>query len=76
MRNTKKIRFLEFLIIGVFMGVIEDMIAIVFATDAKVEWNVIFVVIIVAIPFAFLSEIVVDHPEFWNKIFNKKSIKK
>ena len=51
------------------MGVVEDLIAVSFATDSKINFNVIFVVFLVALPFAFISEIVVDHPLFWKKIF-------
>lgn len=69
--TRKKLRILEFLIIGVVMGVVEDVIAIGFATDATIDWRVIWIVLAVALPFAFISEIVVDHPRFWEKIFSK-----
>ncbi len=74
MTRIKKLRILEFLIVGVLMGIIEDLIAIVFATDAEVNFRVILVVFAVALPFAFISEIIVDHPRFWEKIFKKKSL--
>jgi len=62
---NKKLRFLEFLIIGVVMGITEDLLAIAIATDAKIDFNVFIVVVAVALPFAFLSEYIVDHPKFW-----------
>lgn len=71
MGKIKKLRLLEFLIIGVVMGIIEDLIAIAFATDAEINFTVFLVVFAVALPFAFISEIVVDHPSFWGKIFRK-----
>lgn len=71
MSRTKKIRLLEFLVIGVVMGVIEDLIAVSFATGTRISWNVLWIVFLVALPFAFLSEIVVDHPKFWSKIFRE-----
>ncbi|HEY4496839.1 MAG TPA: hypothetical protein VI432_01660 [Candidatus Paceibacterota bacterium] len=72
-KRSNKIRIIEFLVIGVLMGVIEDILAISLATDSKINPHVIWIVFIVAIPFAFLSEIVVDHPDFWKRIFPDKN---
>lgn len=69
MNRIKKLRLVEFLIIGVVMGTLEDLIAVFAATDAKFSWNVLIVVFLVALPFAFISEIVVDHPNFWKRIW-------
>ena len=71
--SAKKLRFIEFLIIGVLLGIIEDLIAIFFATDAKIDLGVIWVAFIVALPFAVFSELVVDHPRFWELFFKKKT---
>jgi len=54
------VRLVEFFIIGIVMGVAEDLIAIYFATDAQINLKVIKVAIIVAIPFAIISELVSD----------------
>ncbi len=67
--TKRRLRILEFLIIGLGMGIAEDLLAIMFATDSEINWRVIYIVVAVAIPFAFISEIVVDHPRFWEKIF-------
>ncbi|WP_306060895.1 hypothetical protein [Natronococcus wangiae] len=40
----------------------EDGLAVVIATDAEVTLEVIGVVVLIALPFAVLSELVVDHP--------------
>lgn len=72
MSRLKKLRIIEFLAIGVIMGTIEDLIAVSLATDAAIDLRVIWVVFLVALPFAFLSEVVVDHPRFWEKIFPQK----
>ena len=68
MTRFKKIRLIEFIVIGVAMGLLEDLLAIAFATDAEITPKVILFVLIVAVPFAFISEIIVDHPRFWQKI--------
>lgn len=67
-KRQRLIRFLEFLVIGVAMGLVEDLLAILLATDAEITPHVIIIVLIVAIPFAALSELVVDHPRFWEKL--------
>lgn len=67
-KRQRLIRFLEFLVIGVAMGLVEDLLAIALATDAKLEPQVILIVLLVSIPFAAMSELVVDHPRFWEKL--------
>lgn len=57
-------RILEFFIIGVILGITEDLLAVLIATDAEFSWNIVAVVALVAIPFAIISELVVDKFEF------------
>lgn len=64
-------RFLEFLIVGVIFGVIEDVIAISLATDHAIDSKVIMITLLAAIPFAIISEIVVDHEKFRNFLRKK-----
>jgi len=66
-------RFLEFFIVGVLMGVMEDLLAVRFATDATISPKVIFIIVLVAIPFAAFSELIVDrkHFKFLKKINGK-----
>ena len=61
-------RILEFFIIGVAMGIVEDIIAVTISTGAPITWKVILVVTLVAIPFAIISELVVDHFKPFNHI--------
>lgn len=56
---------MEFLIIGVLFGFIEDIIAVKAVSDAIINARVIFTILAVAIPFAIISELIVDHPRFW-----------
>jgi hypothetical protein len=65
-RRRVLIRFLEFFIIGILMGVSEDLIAIHFATDAAITPYVFKVALLVALPFAVISELLVD-----SKIFRR-----
>ena len=57
------------------MGTTEDLLAVILATDADFTWGVLGIVLMVSILFAFISELVVDHPKFW-KIFFKNGEKK
>lgn len=56
-------RFLEFAVIGVVFGTLEDLIAVKLATGETVTLQMIGVVVAVAIPFAAFSELYIDHPE-------------
>jgi len=67
--------FFEFLIFGVIMGITEDIIAIVLATDAKLTWQVFAIATAVTIPFAIIGELIVDKPDSLTrimKIFKKQ----
>jgi len=66
------LRVLEFFVIGVVFGVTEDFIAIKFAAGATSTWETLKVAFWVALPFAIFSELVVDHPSFWRKLFRLK----
>lgn len=57
-------RFLEFLLVGIGMGVVEDLLAVKIATGVVIDFNVIIIVTLVAIPFAAFSELIVDREDF------------
>ena len=63
--------FFEFLIFGVIMGVVEDLIAIKLTTDAEFTPRVVLIVTLVAIPFAIIGEILVDKKEWFMKTKKK-----
>jgi len=52
--------FFKFFIFGFIMGVTEDLLAVVLATGHPITWHVIGICALVALPFAFLGEIVLD----------------
>ena len=53
-------RFLEFFLIGLVLGIIEDIIAVTLSTGAPITWKMIGIIALVALPFAAFSELVVD----------------
>lgn len=57
-------RFLEFLVIGVMLGTVEDILAVKLATGEPITLEVVLIIIGVAIPFAAFSELVVDREDF------------
>ena len=59
--------FIEFLVFGVIMGVVEDLIAITLVTGATITWRSILIIILVAVPFAAIGELIVDRIEFPRK---------
>ena len=62
---------------GFMMGIAEDLLAIHFATDAVITTKVIWVAALVALPFAIISELLVDwtHIKFLKKRWNQKFLK-
>ena len=59
--------FLEFLIFGIIMGVVEDLIAVTVVTGQPITLHSIFIITLVAIPFAAIGELIVDRIEFTRK---------
>ena len=56
--------FLEFLIFGIIIGVTEDLIAVEVVADVPITWHVIGIIVLIAIPFALLGEVLVDRIDF------------
>jgi len=63
--------FLEFIIFGVVLGFIENIIAIISATDHLINLRAIIISILVVIPFAAIGELIVDKTNFIPKTKNK-----
>ncbi len=64
MKHQHLERFFEFLVVGVALGVVEDLIAVKLITGEPIDPRMIGIVVAVAIPFAALSELVVDRKDF------------
>jgi hypothetical protein len=58
--------FLEFLVFGIAMGVTEDLIAVTLATGEPFTWRIFFIVVLVAIPFAVIGELIVDKKDLFS----------
>ena len=63
--NLKRVEvFLEFVVFGILIGIAEDVIAIKLTTGEAITPQVILIVVSIAIPFAFLGEIIADQVDF------------
>ena len=73
--NWKRLEvFFEFLVFGIIVGVAEDLIAIEIVTNEPITWQVVGIIVLIAIPFALLGEVLVDRIDFveiFKKHFNK-----
>lgn len=76
-KNWRKIELIfELLIFGIIFGITEDLIAIEIITDEPITWHVIGIIVLIAIPFAIVGEVVVDRIDFvkiFQKIFKGKN---
>lgn len=73
--NKKRLEvFFEFLIFGILMGALEDVIAIRLSTDAEITIEVLLIVALVTILFAAIGELIVDKKEIFIRA-KKKNIK-
>lgn len=54
----------EFLLFGIVIGVTEDLLAVHITTGEMITWEMIGIVIMLAIPFAIFGELVADHVDF------------
>lgn len=73
--NWKKWEIIfEFLIFGIAIGIVEDLIAVKLTTGASITLKMIGIIILIAIPFAILGEIIADRIDFvkiFKRIFEK-----
>lgn len=73
--KAKKIEvFFEFLIFGIIIGIVEDILAVKLTTGAAITLRIIGIIVLIAIPFAVLGELVADNIDFvklYKKIFKR-----
>ncbi len=74
MKLNTKFRILEFIIAGLILDLIENVITVKLTTGERITKEVVFVAFLVVIPFAIITEIIIDHPKFWenaHRIYRK-----
>jgi hypothetical protein len=79
MKRAKRIEvILEFLIFGIVIGIVEDILAVKLTTGAPITWKVIGIIVLIAIPFAFIGEIVADNinmEKYIERILKRRRLK-
>lgn len=75
--TINKLRIIEFIAIGLIANSLDNIVAIRFAAGAELTPAVLGKIFLFVVPFAVLSELIVDHPDFWKKVmkFLKLEIK-
>ncbi len=74
MRINSKIKFfIVLLIFGIAIGITEDILAITLVTRETITWRVVGIIILVAIPFAIIGDIVLNRE---SKEMNRKRKKR
>lgn len=69
MTHAKKLRIAEFLIFGVIMNMLDNIISVLILGETKFHWQMLVIIFLVVLPFGFINEIIVDHPNFWKKVW-------
>lgn len=65
MDRAKKLEVtFEFFLFGIIFGVIEDIVAVKIISGDKITWQVVGIVVLIAIPFAIIGEILEDNIDF------------
>lgn len=64
MREKHLNRIMEFFLVGLGMGIAEDLIAVRLVSGISIDLWVIGIVSVVALPFAVFSELIVDREDF------------
>lgn len=67
--------FSEFIVFGIIMGLVENIIAIFFSTDQSINSTAIIISLVVVIPFASIGELWVDRTDLLSRT-NKRAIKR
>jgi len=66
----------EFLLFGIIFGIAEDLIAVFFVTGEPITWKIVGIVVLVAIPFAIVGELIADNIDFirlYEKFFKRNA---
>lgn len=62
--------FAEFLVFGIIIGIVEDLIAVKLTTGDMITWTMVGIIVLVTIPFAIIGELIVDNIDFATKLYH------
>lgn len=75
MKLRTKFRILEFVIFGIVSNMADNLLTLRFAANQDINVRILLVALAFVIPFAIIEELVVDHPNFWHKVYKFFGIK-
>lgn len=75
MHFNTKIRILEFIVAGILLDLVENAIVMRVTTGESMALTEMGVAMLVIIPFAIVTELVIDHPRFWHRLFRRRGHK-
>lgn len=65
MKKSQRIELmLEFLVFGLVIGVTEDLLVAYIVTGEGITWGIFGIVVLIAIPFAIIGELIADNINF------------
>jgi hypothetical protein len=68
-KRAKRIEVtIEFLLFGIAIGIVEDILAVSITTGEPITWTIVGIIVLIAIPFAILGEVIVDNVDFASAI--------
>jgi len=70
MKINTKLRILEFVLAGILMDLAENAITIKLTTGESLTYEMLFIALAVVVPFAVLTEVIIDHPQFWPRLLS------
>lgn len=73
MKLNFKLRILEFIVAGLILDLTENIISIKLTTGAEINFKVFWIALMVVVPFAIITEVIIDHPSFWHKVLRLKN---
>jgi len=68
MKTHTKWRLVEFVVAGLLIDTIENIVSIKLSTGSAITKEVFIIAFLVVVPFSILTELVIDHPKFWEKV--------
>lgn len=66
-KYQKTMRYIEFFIIGVIFAIVENIIVLLIV-GGSITFDLLIAMFFIALPFAYFSEMVVDHPSFISRL--------
>ncbi|MCC6934760.1 MAG: hypothetical protein IT406_03695 [Candidatus Yanofskybacteria bacterium] len=75
MHINTKFRILEFIVAGILLDLVENLVVFKVAAGRTLVLEEMLVAVAVIVPFAAVTELVIDHPRFWHRLFRMKGHK-